>query len=69
MLDFVGVPFAPAHLRFHENQRHAPTASYAQVKEKLYDRSVERWRRYRAELAPVMSILRPAIEQLGYDGS
>src|SRR3978361_1490652 len=67
MLDFVGVPFDPAHLRFHENRRHAPTASYAQVTEKLYDRSLERWRHYRAQLAPVTPILRPAIERLVYD--
>ena len=67
MLDFVGVPFDPAHLRFHENRRRAPTASYAQVTEPLYGRSVERWRAYRAQLAPVISILRPVIERLGYD--
>jgi hypothetical protein len=67
ILDFVGVPFAPAHLRFHENQRHAPTASYAQVKEPLYDRSVGRWRHYRTELEPVIAILRPVIEHLGYE--
>lgn len=66
MLDFVGVKFEAAHLRFHENSRRAPTASYAQVTEPLYDRSLERWRRYRAHLAPVIPILRPAIERLGY---
>ncbi len=67
LLDFVGVPFEPAHLRFHENRRHAPTASYAQVREPLYDRSLERWRHYRKHLAPVIPILRPAIERLGYE--
>lgn len=66
MLDFIGIPFENAHLRFHENQRHAPTASYAQVTESLYDRSVERWRHYRAQLAPVFSILQPVIDRLGY---
>ena len=39
MLDFIGEPFDPACLRFHENQRYARTASYAQVTERLYDRS------------------------------
>jgi len=67
LLDFVGVPFDPAHLQFHQNRRHAPTASYAQVKEPLYDRSVGRWRQYRAELAPVIPILAPAMQQLGYE--
>jgi Flp pilus assembly protein TadD len=66
VLDFVGVPFDPACLAPHENRRYARTASYAQVTEKLYDRSRERWRRYRAHLEPVIPILRPTIERLGY---
>ena len=33
---------------FHENRRYARTASYAQVTEKLYDRSRFRYRHYRA---------------------
>ncbi len=39
MLDFIGVPFDERCLSFHENRRYARTASYAQVTEKLYDRS------------------------------
>ncbi len=66
MTAFVGVPFEDAHLRFDENRRRAPTASYAQVTQKLYNRSVERWRNYRVHLAPIIPILRPAIERLGY---
>ena len=42
------------------------TASYAQVTEKLYDRSRFRYRHYRAHLEPVIPILRPIIERLGY---
>jgi tetratricopeptide (TPR) repeat protein len=66
MLRFIGEPFDPACLAFHENLRYARTASYAQVTEKLYDRSVGRWRHYRAQLEPVMPILAPMIERLGY---
>jgi len=66
MLDFVGVPFAAAHLRAHENRRHAATASYAQVIEPLHARSLDRWQRYRAWLEPIVPILLPAIERLGY---
>jgi Tfp pilus assembly protein PilF len=67
LAEFAGIPFAAAQLRFHENARATTTASYAQVKEPLYDRSVERWRRYRTHLAPAIPILRPIIERLGYD--
>jgi len=66
MLEFVGAPFDPACLAFHENRRYARTASYAQVTEKLYDRSRFRYRAYRNELAPVMPMLEPIIRTLGY---
>jgi Tfp pilus assembly protein PilF len=66
MLDFIGVPFDERCLSFHENRRYARTASYAQVTEPLYDRSLNRYRHYRQHLEPVIPILRPIIERLGY---
>ena len=65
-LSSVGLQFDPACLTFHENRRHARTASYAQVSEPLYDRSVGRWKHYRKHLEPVLPILAPVIERLGY---
>jgi tetratricopeptide (TPR) repeat protein len=66
MLGFVGERFNKACLTFHENRRYARTASYAQVAEPLYDRSVGRWKHYRTYLEPVIPILQPVIERLGY---
>jgi tetratricopeptide (TPR) repeat protein len=66
LLDFVGEPFDRRCLRFDQNRRYARTASYAQVAEKLYDRSRYRYRHYLKELAPVLPILEPAIRRLGY---
>jgi hypothetical protein len=66
VLDFIGEPFDPACLAFHENRRYARTASYAQVTEKLYDRSRYRYRHYLKELAPVIPLLQPVIDRLGY---
>jgi tetratricopeptide (TPR) repeat protein len=66
MLGFVGEDFDPACLTFHRNSRYARTASYAQVTEPLYDHSVGRWRHYRKHLEPVIPILAPAMERLGY---
>ena len=66
MLDFLGEPFDARCLHFHENRRYARTASYAQVTEPLYDRSRLRHRHYLRYLEPVIPILRPAIERLGY---
>ena len=66
ILAFVGAPYDPRCLDFHENRRYARTASYAQVSEKLYDRSRHRYRAYLKELAPVVPILEPIIRRLGY---
>ena len=66
ILDFIGAPFDERCLRFHENRRHARTASYAQVTEPLYGHSLYRYKHYRRHLEPVIPLLRPVIERLGY---
>ena len=66
ILSFVGETFDPACLTFQNNRRYARTASYAQVTEPLYERSVGRWRHYRSFVQPVISLLAPVIERLGY---
>ena len=66
VLGYIGVEFDPACLRFHENRRHAPTPSYAQVSQPLNDRSVGRWKPYAKHLAPYMDAIKPVVEALGY---
>jgi Tfp pilus assembly protein PilF len=66
MLAFADESFSKACLTFHKNRRYARTASYAQVAEPLYRRSVNRHRHYLKHLEPVIPILRPVIERLGY---
>ncbi len=66
MLAFIGEPYDKACLTFHKNRRYARTASYAQVTEPLYERSVYRHRHYMKHLEPVLPILQPVIERLGY---
>jgi tetratricopeptide (TPR) repeat protein len=66
VLDFIGEPFDPMCLQFHENQRYARTASYAQVTERLYASSRFRYKNYRRHLEPVIPILQAHIERLGY---
>ena len=43
------------------------TASYAQIGEELYSRATYRWRRYARHLEPVMPILAPWAEEMGYE--
>jgi tetratricopeptide (TPR) repeat protein len=66
VMEFIGEQFDPGCLDFHDNRRYARTASYAQVTEKLYDRSRYRYRNYLAQLQPVIPILQPVIERSGY---
>jgi hypothetical protein len=42
------------------------TASYAQVTEPIYQRSVGRWERYRKHLEPILPVLAPWAEKFGY---
>ena len=66
LLDYLDLAFADSCLNFHENPRYAPTPSYAQVTEKLNDRSIGRYRNYLRQLAPWMSKLQPLLEARGY---
>jgi hypothetical protein len=66
ILDFIGVGYDAKCLSFEQNTRYARTASYAQVTEKLYERSRFRYRPYLTHLAPVLEILGPVIDRLGY---
>ncbi|OYW16284.1 MAG: hypothetical protein B7Z39_02090 [Novosphingobium sp. 12-64-8] len=43
------------------------TASYAQIGQPIYSHARERWRRYRAHLEPILPILAPWVEKLGYE--
>ena len=69
LLDFLGRPFDPAVLdnRAAAAERgHVRTASYSQVGEPIYQRAAGRWERYREQLAPVLPILAPWAERMGY---
>ena len=67
MLGFVGEDFNKACLTFHKNRRYARTASYAQVTEPLYKRSVHRYQHYRQHLEPVIPLLEDQLYGNGVD--
>ena len=54
------------HQKTAANRGVITTASYAQVTEPIYHRSVGRWQNYRKHLEPIMPILQPWIEKFGY---
>jgi hypothetical protein len=66
ILDFIGEPFDEHCLNFQDNRRLPHTPSYSQVSEKLYDRSRFRYRQYLRHLEPVIPLVQPVMDRLGY---
>jgi hypothetical protein len=56
MLDFLGLEWDVRCLNFHRTARAVTTASYWQVRQKIYGSSVKRWRNYRKFIAPLLEL-------------
>ncbi|MFQ5508135.1 MAG: sulfotransferase [Leptospirillia bacterium] len=57
LVDYAGLDWDDACLSFHDSERYAKTASYDQVRQPIYTRSVERWRHYESHLGPLFDAL------------
>jgi len=66
LFEYLELPFEESCLRFHENPRYAPTPSYAQVSERLYDASINRHAHYAKHLQPYARRLEPLMARYGY---
>ena len=62
LLDYVGVPFDEACLKFHETARPVRTASAEQVRQPLQKGRLEEWKAFEAFLDPLKDSLGPALE-------
>lgn len=60
LLAHAGLDWDPACLHFERNRQPSLTASAAQVRQPIYRSSLDLWRRYAAQLAPVATRLRAA---------
>lgn len=70
LLGFLGLPWDPEVLDNRAaaaGRDYVRTASYAQVGEPVYSRAAGRWTRYREQMAPVLPILAPWAERMGYE--
>jgi len=56
ILDFVGLPWDERCLDFHKTVRPVTTASFWQVRQKIYKSSVERWRNYEKFIGPLLDL-------------
>jgi tetratricopeptide (TPR) repeat protein len=62
ILDFIGLDWNPACLEFHKKEATVSTLSRKQIRNPVYRTSVERWRRYERELAPLVTALGAVME-------
>jgi Tfp pilus assembly protein PilF len=56
ILDFVALEWEPRCLDFHTTARPVATASYWQVRQRIYSDSVQRWRHYRKFIGPLLDL-------------
>lgn len=57
LLDYVGVPFEEACLKFYETDRPVRTASSEQVRRPIFTEGLDSWRNYEPWLGPMKSVL------------
>ncbi|MFT5141055.1 MAG: tetratricopeptide (TPR) repeat protein [Lysobacterales bacterium] len=65
LLEYCGLPFEESCLRFYETERAVRTASSEQVRQPIFSTSVNHWRNFRTELAPLIEMLGDELE--GWD--
>jgi len=65
LLEYCGLPWEDACLRFYETERPVRTASSEQVRQPIYDTSINHWRNFRSQLAPLIEELGDELE--GWD--
>lgn len=58
MIDFCGLEWEPACLRFYDAERVVNTPSHAQVRRPIYTNSIGRWKNYETFLTPLIESLR-----------
>jgi tetratricopeptide (TPR) repeat protein len=62
LLDYLGLPFDPACLRFDETERAVHTPSTEQVRRPINREGVDRWRAYAPWLGPLERALGPVLD-------
>jgi hypothetical protein len=65
LLDYCGLEWNAACLDFHKHQRSIRTASVTQVRQPVYQSSVERWRHYEKHLGPLLEALGGLVPERG----
>ena len=57
LLEFLDLPFSASVLAFHKTKRIVKTPSASQIRQPIYSTSVDRWKKYRKHLGPLLTQL------------
>jgi Sulfotransferase family len=61
LLDYLGLPFEDACVRFHENERAVRTASSEQVRQPIFKSGMDQWENFSPWLNPLRAVLGPEL--------
>jgi tetratricopeptide (TPR) repeat protein len=67
LISHCGLPWEDACLEFYKTDRAVNTASSEQVRQPIYSKSVNSWRRFEDELQPLIEVLEPLLLKLPKD--
>jgi hypothetical protein len=67
LIEHCGLPWEDQVLRFYETDRAVVTASSEQVRQPIYSKSVNSWRRFENHLEPLIDVLEPLLRVLPED--
>ena len=67
LIEHCDLPWEDGVLRFYETDRAVITASSEQVRQPIYSKSVNSWRRFEKHLEPLIEVLEPLLRKLPED--
>lgn len=67
LIEHCDLPWEDGVLRFYETDRAVITASSEQVRQPIYSKSVNSWRRFESQLEPLIEVLEPLLRKLPED--
>jgi tetratricopeptide (TPR) repeat protein len=67
LIEHCDLPWEDRVLRFYETDRAVITASSEQVRQPIYSKSVNSWRRFELHLEPLIEVLEPLLRELPKD--
>lgn len=67
LIKYCDLPWQDQCLRFYETERAVNTASSEQVRQPIYSKSINSWRRFEDQLEPLIEVLEPLLRLLPAD--